>query len=1000
MNSQRNMKAPVIGLLALLMLCASLAFAGLSEKDKADGTRKTSGDDLYRPFLINNVFNYYGNNGDGAYNKFSASNEGFEFYKGSGKTCIFEEGVVWGGYHKGYMTKDSKGNTIPQAKVGGSVYRHGIGAGPILQYGTATTNPVGDDPTNPANRIYRVRPDINPNTTFAEVEAKIRAEEVAYVGRYESYSAQDIYNQYVNDWTQWPAAQGAPFKYGKDATGHQRTAPAAYDPNYDIPGQPGADQTLWYVANDCNASRTSFLAGSPVIGLEMRRTIWGYKRKGALGQTIFESSLIINKSGAPIDTMFLVQWTDPDLGDGGDDFAGCDTTRSLGFVYNAKATDAMYGTAIPSAGFDFFQGPILPGAPTDTAVFQLQKRVGFKNMPMTTFDFFISTIAAYTDPTQGSGGDIQWYRLMKATIAASGSPFIDPTTNQPTKFCLYGDPITQKGWCDGSSGLTPADRRFCLVTGPFTMAPGDTQELVVGLMGGLGADYLSSITVLKGIDDKAQSAYNSLFSLPAPPPAPIVTVGALNGEIVLSWGDQKTIANTEGSVDQGFAFEGYNVYEYPGPSNVGGILLGTWDLVDQIKTISDTAFNPATGLNEIQGIQIGTDNGIIHSLDLTSSKVTNSHLVNGNSYYYGVTAFSYNSNPPAAAGTHSLESSPSILTIVPHSANPGTRYTQATGNQIHVTLTTAAGSGASDGSVTPVVVDPSKMTSSAYKVTFHVDTTSGNTLWDLTNTTTGKVLAANQDNQSGDNNYPIFDGVMVKVAGPPPGMKVHDSIDVPTDPTQWGWRFAGTRRFTWSGANASGYALEGFNAGGTAAGTMGASFLFWGSSLGASDMSNVLLVMAATDTAGNPTNANDPNMSYGYRFMRGAQNPAAKPEFAPFIIHNTASYAFQDYVKTVPLAAYNMDVTPPQRLALAFLENNVSTGLVDGKWWPPLAGTDNSGTGSPREWLFVMNTPYTDAVPNAAFETNLNTGSGALPLMWLSIADRRANVGWAAGDQF
>ena len=104
------MRKPVFGLFVLLMLCVPLAFAGLSEKDKADGVRKTSGDDLYRPFLINNVFNYYSNNGDGAYNKYSASNEGFEFFKGSGKTCIFEEGVVWvastynrGSYDSRYM---------------------------------------------------------------------------------------------------------------------------------------------------------------------------------------------------------------------------------------------------------------------------------------------------------------------------------------------------------------------------------------------------------------------------------------------------------------------------------------------------------------------------------------------------------------------------------------------------------------------------------------------------------------------------------------------------------------------------------------------------------------------------------------------------------------------------------------------------------------------------------------------------------------------------------
>ena len=297
---------------------------------------------------------------------------------------------------------------------------------------------------------------------------------------------------------------------------------------------------------------------------------------------------------------------------------------------------------------------------------------------MSRFDFFSQGFAQYADPVQGAGGDIQWYRLMQGLVAATGAPFIDPVTNQPTKFCLYGDPTISQtgsaGWVDGMAGLTPQDRRMCLVTGPFTMAPGDTQELVVGLTGGLGSDYLSSINALKAIDDKAQSAYNSLFALPSPPPSPIVTPAALDGEIVLNWGDNVTLTKTEGSVSQGFTFEGYNVYEFPGPANQGGILLGTWDLVDGVKVITDTAFDPPTGLNLIQILQQGTDNGIIHSIDLTASKVSGLRLVDGTPYYFGVTAFSYNPNPPAAAGTHSLESAPSIQAIVPHSANPGTRY--------------------------------------------------------------------------------------------------------------------------------------------------------------------------------------------------------------------------------------------------------------------------------------------------------------------------------------
>lgn len=1000
MNPTRSIKKPVFGLFVLLMLCVPLAFAGMSEKDKTQGVRKTSGDDLYRPFLINNVFNYYGNNGDGSFNKFSTNNEGFEFYKGTGKTAIFEDGVVWGGYHKGYTTKDSKGNTIPQAKVGGSVYRHGVGAGPIIQYGTATTDPVADDPTNPANRVYRVRPDINPSTAFSDVQAKIISEEIAYIGRYESYSASDIYNQYINDWNAWPAAEGAPFTYGPG-----RHAPQPYDPTVDIPGQPGSDQTLWYVANDCNANRTAFLAGSPVIGLEMRRTIWGYKRKGALGQTIFSSTILINKSGARIDTMFLVQWADPDLGDGGDDYVGCDTTRSLGYVYNGRPSDAVYGTAIPAAGFDFFQGPIVAGAPTDTAIFRLQKRAGFKNLPMSAFDFFSQGFAQYADPTQGPGGDIQWYRLMNGLIAASGAPFIDPTNNQATKFCLYGDPLTQKGWCDGMAGLTPQDRRMCLVTGPFTMAPGDTQELVVGLTGGLGADYLSSITVLKSIDDKAQSAYNSLFALPSPPPSPIVSVGALDGEITLSWGDTKTIANTEGSVSQGFMFEGYNIYEFPGPANQGGILLGTWDLNDGIKVISDTAFDPPTGLNLIQVIQAGSDIGIIHSLDLTASKVTGQRLVDGTPYYFGITAYSYNSNPPAAAGTHSLESSPSILTIVPHSPNPGTRYSKKVGDGIPGILATAPGAGASDGSVTAVVVDPSKLNGDTYKVTFGTDTTSGNTVWAVTDVSLGKILLSGQTNQSGDGNYPVVDGMEVKVSGPPPGMKVGDQYLNPGDTSKWGWWIpAGSRWWTPSGSdNANSFHLEGFTRGGLYNGAIGNAFDHWYSGGVTYDkLTNVLLKFAATDSTWNPTaTPTDPNFSRGYRYVRHATDAstfATHPTWSALIPNKTAGYAYQDYNYSVPFSAWNVDANPPVRLAVGHLENNANGGFLDGKWWPPsnaMAGVDNALT--QREWFFIFAVPYTDPTPNPALTVDILDNS--TPMMWAGLPDRTVDV-VPAGDQF
>jgi len=986
MMKQPRMWTVIRSVAVLLAFVASLAMAGVSAKDKGAKLQKTSTNDLYAPFLINNVFNYYSNNGDGSYNKFSSDNEGFEFYKGTGKHIIFEDGVVWGGFHKGYAPGGK-----PQPKVGGSVYRHGLQAGAILTSGTATTDPTPDDPTLAKYRVYRVRPDINPNTTFDAVLNKINSEEVAYIGRYESKSAQDIYNQYIQDWNEWPADEGAPYK---DVNGDGK-----YDPTVDIPGQPGADQTLWYVANDVNDARTENLAGCPPIGIEMQRTIWGYKRTGALGNTIFASSLIINKSGAPIDSMFLVQWTDPDLGDAGDDFVGCDTSRSLGYVYNGQSVDATYGTAVPAGGFDFFQGPLVP-APGDSAIFRLHRKYGYKNLPMTRFDFFISTIAAYTDPAQGANGNVQWYNLMNGLIASQGTPFIDPTTNATTKFCLYGDPVKatdgSAGWVDGMAGLSPADRRMCLVTGPFAMAAGDTQELVVANLGGVGADRLSSITALRSIDDKAQAAYDNLFTIPGPPPPPTVAVAALDGKIILTWGDGKTIDKTEGTVDQGFTFEGYNVYEYQPPAlGATPILLGTYDLVDGVKAISDTIYDPATNLNMIEVLQHGTDNGVVRSMTLTSSKATGLPLVNGNTYYFGVTAFSYNANPPAAAGTHSLEDAPSgaMFPVVPHSVNPGTRYGAAAGDTLQPVVTVAAGGVPSDGSAIGLVVDPTKLTGHHYAVGFQTDA-DGNTTWSLTDLTTNAVVLANQANQSGDDNYAIVDGILFKVMGPPVGMK---EWSIPS----------GTRRFSPVGGFA-GLNLEGFSTAADplaydqSAGTIGAAghlaFGGIGTTLGNADYHTVLLKLAAVDNVAlwdpkaTPTDA---NFSLGYRFLRASTATAADPSFVPWIINKAAGYPYQDYNYAVPFSAWDMETNPPTRLAVGSFENNVVGGKVDGRYWPGLTSDDNSVA---REFAFIYKSPYTTS-PDASLAVNMSNNSST-PLMWVMTCARRADAAWVAGDQF
>src|SRR5439155_6821365 len=217
---------------------------------------------------------------------------------------------------------------------------------------------------------------------------------------------------------------------------------------------------------------------------------------------------LINKGDNTIERMYVSQWSDPDLGGFTDDLVRCDVPPvSLGFCYNSNNNDATYGSAPPSVGYDFFKGPI------DSAGIELG---------MSSFNKYING----TDPDNFT----KTYNFMKG-LNADGSPLVNPVNGQITTYSVSGDPVAASGWLDTS----PADRRLMLSSGPFRMAPGDQQEVVVGLIIGDADDRLGSISLLRFYDLQAQSAFDLNFILPSPPEPPITATSSRPGAVVLSW---------------------------------------------------------------------------------------------------------------------------------------------------------------------------------------------------------------------------------------------------------------------------------------------------------------------------------------------------------------------------------------------------------------------------------------------------------------------------------
>ncbi|HLP15565.1 MAG TPA: hypothetical protein VK470_04870 [Bacteroidota bacterium] len=960
-----------VALLAILIVSSTVSFAGSNYADKGRKLQKVSTNDDKATILINNIFNYYSNNGDGSYNTYTGGS-GLEWPKGSGNTAIFEDGLVWSGY---YGQKGVEANL----RTGGSAYRHGLQAGRILNSGVAYTALTASDPGDAANRTYRVRPDITPKTPLDQALKILQEEEVPLLSRDVNITAQQIYENYIKDWNEWPATQGAPF----DDKNHN----GVYDPDIDSAGVPGADQTLWHVSNDLDASRTTYMYGSNPIGLEYQRTIWAYRRTGALGNTIFTRNKIINKSNTALDSAFFSQWSDPDLGDAGDDFVGCDISRSLGYVYNGRARDTYYGDKPPAAGYDFFQGPLVV-APGDSGIFNNQRRYGYKNLGMSAFNFFINGSTTYSDPAQGLiSGTRHWYNLMNGTVAPTGAPNRDLITGQITKFVFSGDPATGKGWTESNGSIAPpGDRRLCMVTGPFKLNPGDTQEVVVATLVGQGGDRISSVSVLKFYSDIAQSAFDNFFNLAAPPPQPTVSIAQLDGELVLNWSDINKSEALEAYNSLGYKFEGYNVYQASTPAGANKKLLATYDVVDGVGKVFDNEYDEATGVVLFKPVQFGNDNGVVRYYDAKEDALNSRPLINGQSYYYAVTAYSYNETATPKA----LESAPQWKLAVPQKPTPGTRYTGSTGDTVHVTHS----AGISDGSTIVTVVDPTKVTGHDYSVFF--ETADGVTTWGVKDVTTNTTVLSNQENQTGDINYGIIDGLMVKVLGPAPGMK------------RWSIP-AGVRLISPVGGF-TGLGLEGFSSGAAdaaaaydqAAGTIGMAghFAFGGvgTTLGLSDYHSVVLKFAAVDatTLWDPkAQQSDENFSKAYRYLRAAGSPSADPSFTPWIINKEAGYPYQDFNYSVPFSAWDMETDPPTRLAVGMFENNAKNATVDGRYWPPTTDGDNSVN---REFAFIFKAPYS-TTPDPKLAVNLSNNA-TTPLMWVMTCARRNANSWQAGNEF
>ncbi len=571
------------------------------------------------------------------------------------------------------------------------------------------------------------------------------------------------------------------------------------------------DQYLWSVYNDGDASYHTAIQTDPLM-IEVQQSVFGFARTGPLGNTVFVKWLVVNKSGTQLEDTYITVWCDPDVGGSGDDLVGCDSTLSLGYCYNGDNNDTDYGEGPPATGIDFFQGPIVLGEATDTASVSGVKFPGYKNLPMTSFVYYNNNNQNNGNPQTGP----EVYNYMQSRwrdgtpITRGGNGTL--SGNPPARFMYTGEPAEGTGWLDSS----PADRRFMMTTGPFTMEPFvDTngngkedigepgvQEIVVGVMVARGADNLASVSLLKQYDELAQLAYDLNFDLAVPPPPPTVEVTLMDQALVLNWANQNSTAGAtyeevenydavdplvaiedpNNPPDTTYTFQGYLVYQYDYLDKRNAKLIGNIDVADGIVEMRDFVLDEGSGEYLEKLVWKGTDSGMRRNMTITEDRFSDAALptlINGKRYWFGVVAWGYNEDSSPKAIYSPLIPNVNFWEVVPQSPRIGTHYDKNLfGNMIQ-----SEKIGTSDGAAFAEVVDPTKITGHDYKVEFEFDA-ENEAFWNLVDESAGETVLTGQYHQAGDSADvagPIADGVRWQIMGPAAGFHgaylIHDGTN-------------------------------------------------------------------------------------------------------------------------------------------------------------------------------------------------------------------------------
>jgi hypothetical protein len=469
-----------------------------------------------------------------------------------------------------------------------------------------------------------------------------------------------------------------------DADGNNIYDPLAGDyPSIEIEGCPlnrYPDEMIFWIYNDQGAGAVHAVTQGKPIQMEVQVQAFGYTTNDELNDMTFQRYKLINRATEPIDSMFFAMWADADLGCSEDDFIGCDTSKSLMYIYNQDNLDgstgcscgdvATYCDKVPILGIDYFRGP---KRQIDSAGTIIEKEIG-----MSSFTYMNRGVGPAAPATLDPGAAAEYYNCLSGyfrdgtpyTYGGSGYNPDDPTA-QKIKYAFTEEPNNATGWSMCTANLPFDDRRTLQTSGPFRLNPGAVNELIIGIPWVADQDYpCPDMENLFRADQLAQGLFDNCFELLDGPDAPTVEWIEMNKQLVAVLTND-SISNNLGEMysqpdflapddltpeQKEYRFEGYQIFQLSNP-NASASDYDNPDIARMVYQVDvknniSKLFNwvLTDGPGDIPSyrpelVVDGQNTGVRHTFPIEEdrfAKGNDKRLINHKKYYYSVVAYAHN----------------------------------------------------------------------------------------------------------------------------------------------------------------------------------------------------------------------------------------------------------------------------------------------------------------------------------------------------------------------